>query len=216
MSAVIPPTITATQGQALQELQAALTRANQVGLLDAMATSLSHPDLAQAFAEQAQAFAETHAVQAGPAQRGIDGEMVKNIPTRLRVFGSRATGANRPNSDIDVLVEGSDEEIERVKAALRYYSIEQGGPLDLFMIGSIDNPIDLVAAYSPKSDPRAVCVGVDSDLEDMFSSSYDVSLDTLLKDCVAIDKVWGEGASTDRERDKAESERDSGPSDPNF
>jgi hypothetical protein len=77
MSHSTPPAITEAQGEALQELQAALARAGQTGLIDVMAASLSHPDLAQAFASEAQAFAESSAVQAAPAQLGKDGKLVK-------------------------------------------------------------------------------------------------------------------------------------------
>jgi hypothetical protein len=75
MTPSIHPTITAAQGEALQALQAALARASESGLLDVMAASLSHPDLAQAFTDQAQAFAGNNPVQAAPAQRGNDGKL---------------------------------------------------------------------------------------------------------------------------------------------
>lgn len=57
MPTAIPPTITAVQGEALRALQDALTRAELTGLLDSMGASLSHPDLARSFADQAKAFA---------------------------------------------------------------------------------------------------------------------------------------------------------------
>lgn len=102
-----------------------------------------------------------------------------NLPTmtklRLRVFGSRASGEHRENSDIDVLVEGPDAEIERVKQALHYYSTEQGGPLDLFVLGAVDNTVDLVAAYSSKDAPRTVGVGDEEDLDEVLSSAFDVT-----------------------------------------
>ena len=58
---------------------------------------------------------------------------------RLRVFGSRTSGTNRTDSDIDVLLEGSSDEVERIKKLLSYQSVEQGGPLDLFFNAMADN-----------------------------------------------------------------------------
>lgn len=127
------------------------------------------------------------------------------IPTaevRLRIFGSRASGDNRPNSDIDVLVEGPEAEVQSIKESLHYYSIEQGGPLDLFVLGSVDNEIDLVAAYASPVDPRTVCVGDQDDLDEVLSNAYDVKLQDLIDLCVEIDKLWNEGTSVDRVADK--------------
>lgn len=38
----------------------------------------------------------------------------KTPKLRMRVFGSRADGTNRKNSDIDVLIEGSNSEIKKI------------------------------------------------------------------------------------------------------
>ena len=115
--------------------------------------------------------------------------MTDNFLT-LRLFGSRAGNANRPDSDIDVLVEGPPDEIERVKKALHDFSIEQGGPLDLFVIGSVDNEIDLVAAYSTNDD-RSISVGDSHDLDQIMHGSEHVDLDYVIKLCHAIEPLWG-------------------------
>lgn len=101
------PTITAAQDEALQALQLALARASQTGLLDSMAPSLSHPDLAQAFAAQAHAFAESNAVQAAPASRGSDGKVV-----------STENIASREASQELVLYHGSAESFEAFRSEL--------------------------------------------------------------------------------------------------
>jgi hypothetical protein len=121
---------------------------------------------------------------------------------RLRVFGSRASGEHRENSDIDVLVEGPDADIEGVKQALHYYSTEQGGPLDLFVLGSVDNSCDLVAAYAPKDAPRTVGVGDEEDLDEVLSIAFDVTLESLLSLCKEVDVVWNQSTSSDKIRAK--------------
>lgn len=121
---------------------------------------------------------------------------------RLRVFGSRASGENRENSDIDVLVEGPVADIERVKKTLHFYSTEQGGPLDLFVLGSVDNTVDLVAAYAPKDAPRTVGVGDEEDLDEVLSSAFDVTLESLLSLCKEVDVVWNQSTSSDKIRAK--------------
>lgn len=121
---------------------------------------------------------------------------------RLRVFGSRASGGYRENSDIDVLAEGPEDDIERVKDALHYYSTEQGGPLDLFVIGSVDNALDLVAAYAPKDAPRTVGVGDPEDLDGVLSSAFDITLESLLNLCKEVDGVWNQSTSLDKIRAK--------------
>lgn len=128
--------------------------------------------------------------------------MASETKLRLRVFGSRASGENRENSDIDVLVEGSDADIEGVKQALHYYSTEQGGPLDLFVLGSVDNSCDLVAAYAPKDAPRTVGVGDEEDLDEVLSSAFDVTLESLLSLCKEVDAVWNQSTSSDKIRAK--------------
>lgn len=121
---------------------------------------------------------------------------------RLRVFGSRASGENRENSDIDVLAEGPDADIERVKKALHYYSTEQGGALDLFVLGPVDNAFDLVAAYAPKDAPRTVGVGDAEDLEGVLSSAFDVTLESLLSLCKEVDVAWNQSTASDKIRAK--------------
>lgn len=129
-------------------------------------------------------------------------EVASMTKLRLRVFGSRASGENRENSDIDVLIEGPVGDIELAKKALREYSIEEGGPLDLFVIGSVDNPVDLIAAYAPKDAPRTVGVGGAEDLDDVLSSAYDITLESLLKLCEKVDEAWNETTSADKIRAK--------------
>lgn len=117
---------------------------------------------------------------------------------RIRVFGSRASGENREDSDIDVLIEGATEEVERIKSALHDYSVEQGGPLDLFVLGAVDNEVDLVAAYAPPDQPRTVAVGDTEDLEEMLSSAYDITFEKLKSLCETVDRVWNQTSSADK------------------
>ena len=128
--------------------------------------------------------------------------MASMTKLRLRVFGSRASGENRENSDIDVLAEGPDADIERVKEVLHYYSTEQGGPLDLFVLGSVGNDVDLVAAYAPKDAPRTVGVGDAEDLDGVLSSAFDVTLESLLHLCKEVDGMWNQSTSLDKIRAK--------------
>jgi predicted nucleotidyltransferase len=123
---------------------------------------------------------------------------LKEKPARLRVFGSRADGSNRQDSDIDVLLEGSELDKTRIKAALLDFSIEMGGPLDLFVLGSVDNEIDLVAAYAPKNDTRIVSVGDADDLDEVLSDARDLTLEDLVRECKAVDGLWNESTSHDR------------------
>ena len=122
---------------------------------------------------------------------------------RLRVFGSRTSGTNRTDSDIDVLLEGSSDEVERIKKLLSYHSVEQGGPLDLFFIGMADNEIDLIAAYSDTSDPRVVGVGDQDDLDEILSGTYDISLNGLLTFCEEVEPAWSARSSSKRDRDES-------------
>lgn len=128
--------------------------------------------------------------------------MKKSANFKLKVFGSRASGTNRLNSDIDVLIEGNEKNIEQAKEALKYYSIEQGGPLDLFVLGSVDNEIDLIAAYSNPKNPRVVGVGSYDDFNDMFSSSFEINLQSLLAQCIEVDEIWGQTSSVEKTNNK--------------
>ena len=122
---------------------------------------------------------------------------------RLRVFGSRASSTNRPDSDIDVLLEGRPDEVDRVKQLLTYLSVEEGGPLDLFVIGKADNEIDLIAAYSDTGDPRVVGVGDQDDLDEILSGSYDISPKGLMTFCEEVEPAWSARSSSKRDRDES-------------
>lgn len=125
-----------------------------------------------------------------------------DTPMTLRIFGSRAKGSHRPDSDIDVLIEGQNSDIERVKVALEEWSIEQGGPIDLFIVGSVDNEIDLVAAYSV-NDSRVVGVGDSEDFEDLMAGAQTVDLAFIVDLCKAVDPVWGQTTQHDKVQRKA-------------
>lgn len=124
---------------------------------------------------------------------------------RFRVFGSRAKGTHRPNSDIDVLVECEPSERDQIDSVLKFFSIEQGGPLDLFCLGSADNEVDLIAYYSVSVASRVAGVGGEEDLDDLLRDAYEVSLQDLLALCETVDPIWQEGTSLDRAADKARS-----------
>ncbi len=117
---------------------------------------------------------------------------------RLQLFGSRAAGSNREASDIDVLIEGTEQEINQLKEELHRFSTEQGGPLDLFRISSVDNEIDLVAAYSDPDDLRVVLVGDQEDLDDMMSYARPITLSDLKALCEQVDPLWNEMSQADR------------------
>lgn len=117
---------------------------------------------------------------------------------RLQLFGSRAAGTNREASDIDVLVEGTEEEIQRIKDELNWFSTEQGGPLDLFRVGSVDNEIDLVSVYSDPDDPRVVLVGDQDDLDEIMGGARLLSLVELKALCEQVDPLWSELSQADR------------------
>lgn len=121
-----------------------------------------------------------------------------NSTARLQLFGSRAAGTHREASDIDVLVEGSEAQISQLEEELNWFSTEQGGPLDLFRLGSVDNEIDLVAAYSDPSNPRVVLVGDQEDLEDMMSCARPITLADLKSLCEQVDPLWNELSQADR------------------
>lgn len=133
--------------------------------------------------------------------------MVTMPNLRIRVFGSRASGENRKNSDIDVLVEGPGAEIERVKDALRKFSIEQGGPLDLFVLGAVDNEIDLISAYAAEGELRSVAIGDEDDLDEMLSSAFDTTLEALQTLCETVDPIWNQSTSMDRTKEKSAKSR---------
>lgn len=69
----------------------------------------------------------------------------------LMLFGSRATGESRPDSDVDVVISNmwndvptfTEEELATIVERLRPLAIENGGKLDLF----IDGGVDFHAAY---------------------------------------------------------------------
>lgn len=121
---------------------------------------------------------------------------------RLQLFGSRASGIHREDSDIDVLVEGTEDQIESIKGALSEFSIEQGGPLDLFRTDSVDNEIDLVAVFSPPDDPRVILVGDADDLQDILSRTVPISLVDLLSLCQQVDPLWNMKTSSERAQSK--------------
>ncbi len=78
------------------------------------------------------------------------------------LFGSRARGDHRHDSDIDVLLTpvrvasahpvAKDVDLNDLIERLRPLAIEYGGPLDLF----VDNGVDWWAAYDPE---RVILLG---------------------------------------------------------
>ncbi len=145
------------------------------------------------------------ALQLGLAKKALGAlskipKAAKENPARLRIFGRRADGSNREDSDsdIDVLLEGSPSEVKRIQDRLNQYAIEMGGPLDLFVLGSVDNEVDLVAVYASKNDPRIVSVGDANDLDEVLSSARDITLEDLVRECKAVDGLWNESTSHDR------------------
>lgn len=104
------------------------------------------------------------------------------------LFGSRARGDCRPDSDVDVFITGAyvphpDENnlavaktefgLERLLEVLRPLSIEDGGKLDLFM----DNGQDLLAAYSPG---EALAIeGEELDWDRLMGEAKAISLDEI-------------------------------------
>lgn len=121
----------------------------------------------------------------------------------FKIFGSRATGNHRSDSDIDVLMEGSVWSIVYAKEALFCFSVEQGGPLDLFVLGSVDNEIDLVSAY--EGDSRLVALGDEDDLAKAMSSAIVIDFAALVQLCEKVEPGWHETSS--REKSKRKSNR---------
>jgi hypothetical protein len=64
----------------------------------------------------------------------------------LYLFGSRKDGRSRPDSDVDVFIDGDadDARANEMVERLAPYAIENGGYLDLFWAGD-----DLWSAYDP-------------------------------------------------------------------
>jgi hypothetical protein len=119
-----------------------------------------------------------------------------HIPTRIRVFGSRADGSHREDSDMDVLLQGDPDKIAGLQEALRPFSIEQGGPLDLFVLGSVDNEVDLVAAFAEDSDPRSV--GGWDDFDELMSGAREIDFEDLIQECRVLDGLWNQSSSRER------------------
>lgn len=117
----------------------------------------------------------------------------------LRLFGSRASRMHQPSSDIDVAVylQGSDGSL--IKETLFKYSIEQGGPLDLFSLSEIDGDHTLQAFFDSS---RHVVLGGDSELDDWYESCTVIELTDLITMCDHVELTWGCSTSSERSIEK--------------
>ena len=80
----------------------------------------------------------------------------------LHLFGSRASGENRPDSDVDVVItdvkldgdrngpQYTEDQVEEIVKQLFPHAIENGGKLDLFT----DDGCDFLAVYDMDNDRR--------------------------------------------------------------
>ena len=114
---------------------------------------------------------------------------------RFLIFGSRATGTNKAHADLDVYVEGFDEdgpECERVEA-LKPFSIEEGGPLDIFCLDHIYGAWgDLSAIFDEQQHGyfRTILLEDEETLQLILANAREVSYDDLVAMCKEIDPVW--------------------------
>lgn len=134
MSIAILATVTAAQGEALQGLQAALARADETGLLEAIAPSLSHPYLAQAFSAEAQAFVEINPVKELPAQRGNDDRETNTqsaiVPYKGYELLVESDGRKTTSCKVRLATVGVSKELGTITAAKEWVTTRDALPME--------------------------------------------------------------------------------------
>lgn len=120
----------------------------------------------------------------------------------IRLFGSRANGCHRPASDIDIAIDDLGDDISEELSVLKRYSIEQGGPLDVFTISSVDDSHALIALFSETTPRRSVVLGDDCDLNEWYDQCRVIEFDELIALCRSVAAAWSQVAQTDRINDK--------------
>lgn len=114
---------------------------------------------------------------------------------RFLIFGSRATGTHKAHADLDVFVEGFDWEgpERKIVKALKPFSIEEGGPLDIFCLDHIYGAWgDLSAIFDEQQHGyfRTIMLEDEETLRLILANSREVPYEDLVAMCKELDPVW--------------------------